>query len=168
MSLSAMSLQAGREAEARRLIDSAVDASRTISSPYVRVVRGRLDLLEGDVRSAQDEAELALAMDSTYTIPARSLLASVYWAQADTLKAKAELARLVGSLPAEGDLAPTAVRYVASALLAQGRHDEAIALIERVRPRGAYLWFYLNAREFRPLQTDPRFKKVYDEADPRR
>ena len=34
---------------------------------------------------------------------------------------------------------------------AQGRRQEAIALIERARPRGAYLWFYLQSPEFQSL-----------------
>ena len=166
MSLSAMYLKSGKVAEAKALIDSAVGASRTVTSPYVRVVRGRIALMQGDVRAARDEADLALAMDTNYTIPARSLLATVYWTEGDTVRAAAELARLLKDLGA-GDPSPTSARYAASALVAQGRNEQALTLIERARPRGAYLWFYLQSLDFQALSAHPRFIRVIREADPR-
>src|SRR4026207_746283 len=78
MSLSARLLREGHLEEARRLVDSAVTGSRTNTAPYVRVARGSIALQNNDVRAAHDEADLALAMDSNYTTPARSLLARVY------------------------------------------------------------------------------------------
>jgi tetratricopeptide (TPR) repeat protein/tRNA A-37 threonylcarbamoyl transferase component Bud32 len=167
MSLSALSLKAGRVDEAGQLIDSAVAASRTVTSPYVRVVRGMVRLTQGDVRAARDEADLALALDTNYTIPARSLLARVYAAEGDQAKADAEADRLLADL-GTGDVSPTSARFAAGALLAVGRREAAISLIERARPRGAYLWFYLRSLEFRPLASDPRFARVHQEADPRR
>jgi len=166
MSLSALSLKAGRVAEAAVLIDSAVAASRTVTSPYVRVVRGMVRLTQGDIRAARDEADLALALDTIYTVPARSLLVRVYAAEGETAKATAEADRLLGEL-GTGDVSPTSARFAAGALLAVGRRDDAIRLIEQARPRGAYLWFYLRSLEFRPLADDPRFARVHGEADPR-
>jgi hypothetical protein len=131
----------------------------------VRVVRGLIELADGDVRAARDEAELALAMDTSYTIPGRSLLIRTYAAEGDATRAGVEIARLYKEL-GSGDPSPTNARFVASALMAVGRANEAIAVIERARPRGAYLWFYLHSREFRPLLSDPRFQKVFQEADP--
>jgi tetratricopeptide (TPR) repeat protein len=166
MSLSAISSKAGRVAEAALLIDSAVAASRTVTSPYVRVVRGMVRLTQGDVRAARDEAELALALDTTYTVPARSLLVRVLAAEGDTSGARAEAARMLQDIGTS--VSPTSARFAAGALLAVGRRDEAIRLIEQARPRGAYLWFYLRSLEFRPLASDPRFARVYQEADPTR
>jgi tetratricopeptide (TPR) repeat protein len=166
MSLSAISLKAGRLAEAALLIDSAVAASRTVTSPYVRVVRGMVRLTQGDVRAARDEAELALVLDTTYTVPARSLLVRVLAAEGDTSGARAEAARMLQDIGTS--VSPTSARFAAGALLAVGRRDEAISLIEQARPRGAYLWFYLRSLEFRPLASDPRFARVYQEADPTR
>jgi tetratricopeptide (TPR) repeat protein/tRNA A-37 threonylcarbamoyl transferase component Bud32 len=166
MSLSAISSKAGRVAEAALLIDSAVAASRTVTSPYVRVVRGMVRLTQGDVRAARDEAELALALDTTYTVPARSLLVRVLAAEGDTSGARAEAARMLQDIGTR--VSPTSARFAAGALLAVGRRDEAIRLIEQARPRGAYLWFYLRSLEFRPLASDPRFARVYQEADPTR
>jgi cytochrome c-type biogenesis protein CcmH/NrfG/tRNA A-37 threonylcarbamoyl transferase component Bud32 len=166
MSLSAISLKAGRVAEAAVLIDSAVAASRTVTSPYVRVVRGMIRLLQGDLRAARDEAELALALDTTYTVPARSLLVRVLAAEGDTSGAHAEAARMLRDVGT--NVSPTSARFAAGALLAIGRQDDAISLIERARPRGSYLWFYMRSLEFRPLAAHPRFARVYQEADPTR
>jgi len=52
--------------------------------------------------------------------------------------------------------------------VALGLEDQAIALIERARPRGATLWFYLTASGFDPIRSEPRFQKVFAEADPTR
>ena len=165
MSLAAISLQDGRIAEAKRIIDSAVAASRTVASPYVRVLRGIISLAAGDVREAHDDADLALAMDSTYTIPARSLLAQVLMIEGDRPRAEREMALAIRELGTETP-SPTNARFIAEALVALGRKDEAISVIERVRPRGAALWFYLHAAAFQPLHADPRFERVYREADP--
>ena len=165
MSLSALSLRAGRVAEARALVDSAIDASRTVTSPYVRVVRGSMALSAGEVDAAHDEAELALALDTVYSAPARSLLAMVYAARGDQGRAHREITRAMADLP-EGEVAPTEVRFIAVALVALGLGEQAISLIERARPRGATLWFYLTASGFDPIRSDPRFQKVFGEADP--
>jgi serine/threonine protein kinase len=166
MSLSAMSLKNGQVDDARRLIDSAVAASRTVTSPYVRVVRGGISLLMGDARSARDDAMLALAMDTNYTVPARSLLVKVHLAEGDSLKAQAEANRLLADLE-EGEVSTTSARFVAGALMALGRRRDAVDLFERARPRGAYLWFYMRSLEFRPLMADPAFRAIFEEAAPR-
>ncbi|HEX6065793.1 MAG TPA: tetratricopeptide repeat protein, partial [Longimicrobiales bacterium] len=167
MSLAALSLKAGAIAEAKTLIDSAVAASVTVTSPYVRVVRGRIAMLQGDLRTARDEGELALAMDTNYTAPARSLLASVAWAEGDTVDARAQLDQMLEEA-GSGPLSPTTARYIASAQVAIGLWGEAIATIGRARPRGAYLWFYLQSPDFAALKADPRFQQIVREADPRR
>jgi tetratricopeptide (TPR) repeat protein len=165
MSLSSLSMREGRVAEARGLIDSAVTASRTVTSPYVRVVRGLVALAAGDVRLARDEAELALVMDSVYTIPARTLLVKVLAAEGNRADATRELERI---LPQDdtADVAPTAARFLASALVTLDRVPEALTLLERARPRGAYLWYYLQTTEFDPIRDEPRFQQIYHEADP--
>jgi tetratricopeptide (TPR) repeat protein/tRNA A-37 threonylcarbamoyl transferase component Bud32 len=165
MSLSAMMLREGRLAEARALIDTAVAASK-VNTAYVRVARGSIALRDGDVRAAHDEADIALGLDSNYTVPARSLLTRVYVAEGHREKAAAEAARLLQE-SGKDDLSPTHARYVASALLAVGRPQDAIGILERARPRGAQLWFYMRSLEFEPLMSDARFVRLFQEADPR-
>ena len=167
MSLSALSLRAGRIAEARALVDSSIAASRTVTSPYVRVVRGSMALAAGEVDAAHDEADLALALDTVYSAPARSLLAMVFAAKGDRSRANQEIRKALADLP-EGDVAPTEVRFIAVALVALGLKDQALDLIERARPRGATLWFYLTASGFDPIRSEPRFQRVFAEADPTR
>jgi hypothetical protein len=87
-------------------------------------------------------------------------------AEADTHGARAEAVRMLEDVGP--NVSPTSARFAAGALLAIGRRDDAISLLERARPRGAYLWFYMRSLEFRPLAADPRFARVYREADPTR
>ena len=44
--------------------------------------------------------------------------------------------------------------------------DEALDLLERARPRGAWLWFYFAASDFDVIRNDPRFVRVMKEAHP--
>ena len=165
MSLSAMELRAGRIKEARGLIDTAILASRTVTSPYVRVVRGLIELADGDVRAAQDDGELALALDSTYAVPAHSLLTQVYAIQGETGRARTEIGKALAKIN-RAEPSGTDAKFVAGGLLALGQRNAALDLLERVRPRGAYLWFYLRSIEFIPLRDDPRFQRLMADANP--
>ena len=62
---------------------------------------------------------------------------------------------------------PTEALFASGALLALGREREALELLERTRPRGAQLWFYLRNPEFHSLRTNPRFMRIEKDADPR-
>jgi TolB-like protein/Tfp pilus assembly protein PilF/tRNA A-37 threonylcarbamoyl transferase component Bud32 len=165
MSLSAIELRAGRIKEARRLIDTAILASRTVTSPYVRVVRGLIELADSDVRAARDDGELALALDTSYAVPAHSLLAQVYAVQGETAKARLEIGKALAKIN-RAEPSPTDAKFVAGGLLGLGQRDAALDLLERVRPRGAYLWFYLRSLEFTPLHGDPRFQRLMADANP--
>jgi serine/threonine protein kinase len=167
MSLAAILRKNGNLAEARRLIDTAVFASRTISSPYVRVLRGIMALDAGDIGLAGDEARLALELDTSYAVPARSLLVRVRVAEGNRAAASAEMSRVLAALTPE-ETPPNEVLFASGALLALGRNREVLELLERSRPRGAQLWFYLRNPEFNVLRSDPRFLKVESEADPRK
>ncbi len=166
MSLAAVYRKNGQPRRARQIIDSAVLASRTVTSPYVRVMRGIMALEAGDRRQARSEAELALALDSGYAVPARSLLARTLVAEGDTVAAAVQVHRILASLDPDGP-SPNAVLYASTALLALARDSQALDVIERARPRGAQLWFYLRNPEFTRLAGTPRFDRILAEADPR-
>jgi tetratricopeptide (TPR) repeat protein len=166
MSVAAILRKSGRLEEARRLIDSAVLASRTVTSPYVHVMRGVLALETGEVSLAGDEAELALQLDTSFIVPARSLLVRVRVAEGNRSAATAEMQTVLAAIDPES-LSPTEALYASGALLALGRKEEMLDLLERTRPRGAQLWFYLRNPEFNPVRADPRFARIVRESDPR-
>ena len=163
--LAAIARNQGNADLARKLADSAVGLVG-MSSPYARVVRGSLLLAEGETASARRDAEVALATDSSYPVPARSLLARTWIAERDTARALQELERAFGAISREGP-SSTDARFLAPALIDLGRRNEALDLIERVHPRGGYFWFYLRAHDFDPIRDDQRFQAVFREADPR-
>jgi tetratricopeptide (TPR) repeat protein len=167
MSLAAVLRKNGNLEEARRLVDTAIIASRTVSSPYVRVLRGIFALDAGDIGLAGDEARLALEMDTSYAVPARSLLVRVHVAEGNRAAAAAEMSRVLDALTPEAT-PPNEVLFASGALLALGRTGDVLDLLERSRPRGAQLWFYLRNPEFDPLRGDPRFMRVVRDADPNR
>src|SRR5688500_17068338 len=123
-SLGALSLLAGRVAEARSLVDSSIAASRTVTSPYVRVVRGSMARAAGEMDAANDEANLALALDTVYSAPARSLLAMVYAAKGDRSRANQEIREAMDDLH-EGDEATNEVRFIAVETVARGHKAQA-------------------------------------------
>ncbi len=46
------------------------------------------------------------------------------------------------------------------------RPEVALDILERTRPRGAWLWSYLILEAFDPVRGDPRFRRIIDEARP--
>jgi hypothetical protein len=56
--------------------------------------------------------------------------------------------------------------YLAEALLLVGERDRALDVLERTRPRGAWLWSYLVLPMFDPLRSEPRFHRLISEAHP--
>ena len=61
----------------------------------------------------------------------------------------------------------TDAAWVGRALVALGEPDLALALLERVRPRGARLWYYLQSPEFEAVRADPRFRRLVEESQPK-
>ena len=155
----------GEVAEARRWSDSALAVSRVVAAPYARVAHGGIALRAGEPLVARRDAETALELDTTSALPARSLLARALARLGDTAAAMEQIRRIRGAVA--GRPSPTAGRYAATALMAVGRTEEAVDVLERVVPRGAYLWFYLRNPDFTPLRGHPRFERIVRDADPR-
>lgn len=162
--LSALASRAGDVDEALRWADSAVAVGPDV--PYARAVRSGVRLRTGDPAGAAEDAEAALRIDPSYAVPARSALAAARFALGDTAAARAELERARAALLDPARPGPTDALYMAGTLVALGRHDEALDLLERTRPRSAWLWFYLQSPVFAPLREDPRFRSIEAGADP--
>ena len=94
------------------------------------------------------------------------MLAVVLARTGSRVRAELEADRAMSELVDPSAPSPTDTRFLASALLAVGRRDDALNLIERARPRGAWLWFYLLAADFDPVRRDPRFVQVMRDAHP--
>lgn len=162
--LSSLALKQDRVDEAVALADSAVRVDPGVS--YAHVYRGVIALEIGDVERALAATGAALRVDSSYSIPALAIRARALARAGDTLGARDQLRQARGSLQPGEAPSPTAARYIASALSELGQREEAVQLLERARPRGAYLWFYLLSPEFDVLRADARFQRIVDEAAP--
>jgi TolB-like protein len=164
--LSAMARIHGRLGEARLLADSAISL-HGVSAPYARAVHGVYLLAQGDAAGARRDAEVALATDSSYSTPARSILVGALARLGDTTTALRELDRLRANVNAHVP-SMTDARFFGAALVAMGRLDELIDFLQRVRPQGAWLWFYLKSPDFDPVRSDPRFRQIFTSVDPNR
>ena len=101
-----------------------------------------------------------------WPIPPHSVLAIALARTGAAVRAGLEVDRALSEVPDPSSPSPTDTRFIASALLAVGRRSEALDMLERARPRGAWLWFYALAPDFDPVKSDPRFIRVRREAHP--
>ena len=162
--LSALALKTGRLEEAMELADSAVAVDSTVAYAYAFLSTVALE--RGDVERSLAAAERALRLDRDYQIPGRSARVRALARFGDTTAARAELTRALESLEPGGAPSPTAARYIASAMIELRDNEAAIRLLERARPRGAWLWFYLLSPEFDPVRSDVRLRGVIEDARP--
>ncbi len=140
--------------------------------PEMRTAEARVRAALGDARGAAREASAAVLFS---TGRERSL----------ALAALAEMEARVGEKELASQYLHTALQEVggsatvlpdvlgigqtwnlALAAAAVGEPDLAIALLERTRPKGPWLWSYLILEGFDGLRGDPRFKKLLDESRP--
>jgi len=163
--LAALASRAGDLGEARRWSDSAVAVGPDV--PYAWAVRAGDRRRAGDPAGALEDAIAALRIDPSYAVPARSALAAARFALGDSLAAHEEVERAREALRDPSRPGPTDALHLGGALVALGLQDEALDLIQRAYPRSAWLWFYLQSRDFDLIRSDPRFRAVESAADPR-
>ncbi|MFL5522046.1 MAG: tetratricopeptide repeat protein, partial [Gemmatimonadales bacterium] len=168
VSLGATQSIAGDVVAGRRSMDSALAVAGTVPVPYALTAWAHAALAPGGAGSAAaaDAARRALAMDGSYPAPALSALVMAQAADGDTATAAATARTLLASFDTTAPT-PTDVRFVSPALAALGRTDAALSLLERARPAGAQLWFYMRSREFSTLRDHPRFRALFSRIDPR-
>jgi DNA-binding SARP family transcriptional activator/TolB-like protein len=144
--------------EAQRWLDRAVAIDSTAA--YVRSVRALLRLQMGDVSGARSDAMAALRLDPVHQAPARAMLARVLTREGDAAGAAKQIAEAMRALANVEQPSPIDARFLASALAEMDRADESMDMLERARPQGAWLWFFLQGPDFDGIRARPRFTRV--------
>jgi tetratricopeptide (TPR) repeat protein len=153
-----------RYAEARRWADSALAIDP--GADYAYVLRAVAEFRLGNRADARADAETAARLRAGFRVPGEAVLALVELQAADTPAARARIQRLERDIRSAGDQTITDAAWVGRALVALRQSDRALELLERVRPRGARLWYYLRAPEFDAIRSNPRFGKLVAESAP--
>jgi serine/threonine-protein kinase len=149
-----------RYAEARRLLDSAVAVDPEFPAAYP--ARARLRLLDGDTAGALADAQTAARLTPSVPVP----FLVVVLARSDTARAAAALRDMLATTDSAYLRTATYGPGFAAALLALGRRDDALALLERITFRDYQLYGELQNPEFDPLRDDPRFRRIFEQARP--
>ena len=153
-----------RYAEAHRWADSALAIDP--GADYAYVLRALAEFRLGQPAEARADAETAARLRSGFRVPAEAILALVELQAADTSAARTRIERLEREIRSAGNRTITDAAWVGHALVALHQSDRALELLERVRPRGARLWFYLRAPEFDAIRSNARFAKLLAESAP--
>ena len=165
VSLASIAWKQGQPLMARRLYDSALVVDPGAS--YVLSARALLRLFAlNDPKGGLEDAETAVRVSEGYSIPPHSVLAVALARTGSQARAELEVERALSALVDRSLPSPTDARFIGSALLAVGRRDDALSLLERARPRGAWLWFYGLSQDFDPIRSDARFVRIMQEAHP--
>ena len=151
-------------AEARRWADSALAIDP--GADYAYVLRALAEFRLGKPAEARADAETAARLRSGFRVPGEAVLALVELQAADTPAARTRIERLEREIRSAGNHTTTDAAWVGRALVALHEPDRALELLERVRPRGARLWYYLRAPEFDAVRSKPRFAKLVAESAP--
>ena len=164
VAMASIAWKQGNTALARQLYDSALVVDPGAS--YVFSARAMLRLGVGDAEGGLEDAMTAVRVEEGYAIPPHSVLAIALARTGKKERAEEEVNRALSEIADPTAPSPTDTRWAASALLAVGRRGDALSLIERARPRGAWLWFYLLADDFETIRSEPRFVRVMRDARP--
>ena len=164
VAMASIAWKQGNTALARQLYDSALVVDPGAS--YVFSARAMLRLGVGDTEGGLEDAMTAVRVEEGYSIPPHSVLAVALARTGKKESAESEVNRALSEIADPTAPSPTDTRWAASALVAVGRQADALSLIERARPRGAWLWFYLLADDFDTIRSDPRFVRVMRDARP--
>ena len=153
-----------RLSEALALSDSAI-ALDTTHWQFAQI-RARVHMALGDTARARQDAELSVRLSPpAQNDYAEMILAQAEWMSGDTARARRRLVPVLAEIPVTGTLTPRFYQ-VAVAQIAIGRRDDGLATLERIRPRGAWLWSYLVMPSFDAVRSDPRFVKLVEESRP--
>jgi tetratricopeptide (TPR) repeat protein len=146
---------------ARRLLDSALAVDPSAAYAYAHRSLWRL---AGDVAGAQADAEAAARQCSTDCLTqAEAALAAAEFHAGDAAAARARIEPLFRSSAARG---MQGGYTTAEAFAVTGDRERALAVLERIEPRGAVLWWFMRDPWFDAIRTDPRFRRLVEESRP--
>lgn len=146
------------------LIDSA--GRLEPDNPRMRYARAWNRVARGDIAAARADVDAALRHTAPEAmLEMLALTAQFRWHTGDTAGAIAERSRALAMLAPTGPLG-TRTLALARTLWETGLHDDAMALLERVRPRAALLWYTVMNRQTDLSQLPERVRTVLEEARP--
>jgi TolB-like protein/Tfp pilus assembly protein PilF len=163
--LARLDMRHERYREAQRWLDSALSIDP--AADYAYVLRALTHLRARELPEARADGETAARLHAGYRLPGEAVLVLTELAAADTAAARRRLERLDREVRSAGQPSVTDAAWVGRALVAVGESRRALQLLERARPRGARLWFYLRAPEFDALRADARFQRLAEESRPK-
>jgi len=147
--------------EARVWTDSALAVDPGFYDAWVS--RGFNRLAVGDTGGARADAGVAANLPSGSHLPEQTLLVML-----DARAGHVGLARQrIGRMTPGFDLnrpGPLPGVLLTWAFLAVGEREQALALLERVQPRGASLSYWLRAPGFDSVRDQPRFRRIVEES----
>lgn len=147
------------------LLDSAIAASPTAAQIYV--LRALTRARRGELRFAWADAETGGRLGWPYWSQAASAIVDA--ASRDTAGARqrtggiTKAAATTGTRPREWT-----GEYLAAAVAAGGDKNRALDMLEKMRPRGARLWFALTGPDFASLRQESRYRTLVAASRPRR
>ena len=153
-----------RYGEACALLNAALEADPAAIDAYIMRVLARIPLRE--YRGAWADAETAVRLGSPTQGEAVSVLVDL--AAEDTVAARAR-ARQLARRPLVTSTRPLSVRegeLLAFAFVAVGERALAMRALERVRPRGAALWYVMGHPRLEPLRGTQAFQTLLGATSP--
>jgi serine/threonine-protein kinase len=141
-----------------------IDPAFGYASAFRALVRLHLGNVPGALADAQTATRVGgVGEDRLY---GEAALAVVQAHLGDTVAARASAEQLAATVLRNQRVGIEAGWYTASALVAVGDHDGALAVLERVRPRGRHLWCDLQWTGLDPLRATPRFRRIMAASSP--
>ncbi|HSK20414.1 MAG TPA: AAA family ATPase [Longimicrobiales bacterium] len=162
--LGAIALREGRHDDQMRWADSAIAVDPDV--PYAYSSRALVRLQHGDASGARRDAETALDLDDTYRLPGLAVRAAALAALGDTTAARRDLAASLHALADPAQPSSTELFFLGIALLALDEDQTLLDLLERTRPRSAWVWFYLQDPAYDRIREHLRIRQVLDEVKP--
>ena len=126
-------------------LDSAISLAPDLS--YTRATRSGARIRAGDPQGALHDAERAISLNPD-GVPERATLSHAVRAVGREDEADELLADVWRQMANADPPSSTDALYAARALTAAGRTDDALDLLQRVRPLGGFYWFYLDKADF--------------------